>query len=110
MNSLVGNDYTEVLTLTREEKDKQREEEKEREEAKATHLVDTAPPTKKRRFKGKKRTELCEKMSQTLNFAFYVEVQCYKLFYSGSIAYRGLYHASFLAMDDAYMKSRALAV
>ena len=28
VNSLEGNDYTEVLTLTRDEKDKEREEEK----------------------------------------------------------------------------------
>ena len=54
VNSLVGNDYTEVLTLTREEKDQQREEEKERKEAKAAHLADTAPPTKKRKLKEKK--------------------------------------------------------
>ena len=53
VNCLVGNDYTEVLTLTREEKEKQREEEKEREEGKAAHLAATAPPTKKGKLKGK---------------------------------------------------------
>ena len=54
VNSLEGNDYTEVLTLTRKEKDKQREEKKEREEARIVHIAATVPPTKKMKLKGKK--------------------------------------------------------
>ena len=53
VNSLEGNDYTDVLTLTREEKDKQREEEKLREEARAAEIAANAAPTKKRKSKGK---------------------------------------------------------
>ena len=52
VNSLEGNDYTEVFTLTRE-KDKQREE-KVREEATAAEIVPTASPTKKMKLKEKK--------------------------------------------------------
>ena len=54
VNSLEGNDYTEVLTLTREEKDKQREEGKLREEARTAEISANAPPTKKRKPKGEK--------------------------------------------------------
>ena len=72
VNSPEGNDYAEVLTLTMVEKDKQREAEKEREEARAAHIETTAPPTKKRKLKGKKTTESGQNMSQTLNFAFQV--------------------------------------
>ena len=73
MNSLEENNYIKVLTVTREEKDKQREEEKQREEAKAAHIVATAPPTEEE-TQGEKPTESDQKMSQTLNFAFHVEV------------------------------------
>ena len=66
VNSLVGNDYNEVLTLTREEKDKQREEEKEREEAKASQIVGTGQHRKKRKVQKKNITESCENMSQNI--------------------------------------------
>ena len=47
VNSLEGNDYTEVLTLTREEKERQREEEKIREEDRAAEIAAKAPPKRK---------------------------------------------------------------
>ena len=84
VKSLERNNYTEVLTLTREEKDKQREEQKEREEARAAQIAATTPPTKKRKLKGKKH-RISQNMSQTLNCAFQVKVSGHKCFGGGSI-------------------------
>ena len=53
VNNLEGNDYTEVLTLTREEKEKQREEGKLKEKARAAEIAAHAS-TRKRKLKGQK--------------------------------------------------------
>ena len=68
VNSLGRNEYTEVLKLTREEKDKKREEEKEREKGRKCDIGGIGTKRNRRKVQKKNVTESGEDKDEILLF------------------------------------------